>query len=308
MSLNNKTFLFIQPFLSFMGKGIEIRKLSIDELTEAILPDVKQVLDSAYFNSLVYPHLLEDLKEKHEFFRAHLAYQGFNLVGLAVIEDKVHPHMDYEGHKPVHLKRFTVHPDHRRKGIGKMLLDEAKKYVFDELKLPVMFVESNEAGALSFYGREGALFSTRAISKYFPGNSPQDSIRLFCRYITDPSFRKLRFKEDEGVPFVFYGTAEVEKQYQNLGYLSKQGLLKLKRRLSLPVKIEKQIVDDAYQEPPPNLKTEHKVCSDVFTLEQVQKVMTLFPGEKDICGAEPSALMTSPLEADSIFNARFINE
>lgn len=62
--------------------------------------------------------------------------------------------MEYYSFPPVHLKRFTVDPEYRSYGIGKKLLDSLKKLAFEELNISVIFGQSNETGAISFYLRE----------------------------------------------------------------------------------------------------------------------------------------------------------
>jgi hypothetical protein len=127
--------------------------------------------------------------------------------------------MDYGNHKPVHLKRFTVHPRYRSKGIGKALVDKAKGFVFDELRLPIFFGESNEIGGMSFYGREGALFSTKAIKTYSSRNSPKDNLRFFIEFVTNPKFKTFRYQTGKGIPFVFINDDAIESEYKDKGYM-----------------------------------------------------------------------------------------
>lgn len=198
----------------------EIKKFGLDEVTDNLLEEMRDVLDLSYYNSKMFESLKQDIKEEHEVFRAYIVYDSSRVIGVAVVEDKIHKNMDYGDHIPVHLKRFAVHPQYRRQGIGKTLLDKAKSFTFVELKLHVLFGESNEAGGMNFYGREGAIFSLEAIKTYSTRNAPEENLRFFTEFVTNPKFRSFRYQVGKGIPFVFTNDNSTEEEYRNKDYKS----------------------------------------------------------------------------------------
>lgn len=206
--------------------GITIECFGIEDFPVERLPELQQVFSKAYYNGHMYEDFVADLADKPDVFQAFLATQEGKIVGVAVVETKPHPFIDYRGFPPVHLKRFTVLPEHRGKGIGKRLLDEAKGFAFNEAGLEVLFGESNEVGALSFYGREGALYLTEVIKSYSRRNSPQENLIFFREFLTNPVFRSYRFPEGNGIQFVFCKSDETARLFRDNGFASKDELLK----------------------------------------------------------------------------------
>ncbi len=160
-------------------KKITIKKFNINQINADILSEVKNVFAKAYHNGHMYEDFINDIKSSPKIFKVFFAYSDNKIIGIVVIESQIHKFIEYFNFQPVHIKRFTVLPNFRSKGVGKMLLDEAKKHTFKELNIPVIFGKSNEAGALSFYGKEDALYSTETIKNYSRRNSPNENITFF---------------------------------------------------------------------------------------------------------------------------------
>jgi GNAT superfamily N-acetyltransferase len=207
-----------------MGE-VRIESLGLADITESLLSGMKKVFDAAYHASHMYRDFREDVGAHSTVFRLFLAKDGSEIIGIAVVETKRHAGIEYYGYPSVHLKRFTVLPEYRGNGIGKMLIDAVKAYAFTEENLSVIFGESNEAGALSFYGREGALYSTDAIGSYSRRNAPDDNLRFFTEFISNPFFRRYRYPEGGGIPFVFCATEKQRSEFEGRGYVLKEILL-----------------------------------------------------------------------------------
>lgn len=197
-----------------------------------ILHEMEPLLTSAYHSSHMYHDLAEDIARSPDPFRLFLARLdeddvGAMPIGSAVVERKTHSTFNYEGLLPVHVKRFTVLEAFRGMGIGKRLLDECKSYAFEQAGLSALFVESNEIGALSMYGREGALYSRAAIAEYYRRNSPDQALRFFSQAINDPSRRAERYPNGEGIRFVFAKDEQMTERLLEMGYVSKVALSQL---------------------------------------------------------------------------------
>jgi len=205
---------------------VTIKKFNLNEIGEELLLEVKEVFSKAYYNEHMYISLLNDMKEAPEIFQAFFAYLENKIIGVAIIETKPHKFIQYHGFAPVHIKRFTVLPEHRSLGIGKKLLDEAKEYAFKEKKVPVIFGESNEIGALSFYGREGALYSTKVIKNYSERNSADENIYFFKEFISNKKFKSYRYPEGKGIIFVLCSSDKEKLFFETKGFVSKEDLLK----------------------------------------------------------------------------------
>jgi ribosomal protein S18 acetylase RimI-like enzyme len=196
----------------------------------ATLPQLQGLLNGAYHDSHMYQDLMEDVEQAPEPFRLFVARAGEQpdtALGTAVVESKVHRAFSYLGLPPVHIKRFTVARAVRSMGIGKQLLDEARTYGFEELDLEALFVESNEIGALSMYGREGALYSLESIGEYWRRNTLEEALTYFAADITDPRRRSERYPNGEGIRFVFTKDAEAARFFHDHGYVSKDEIVKL---------------------------------------------------------------------------------
>jgi len=197
----------------------------LGQLSEEHLVELKAVFSHAYHNGHMYEDFLKDLTENPEVFQTFLARQDDRLIGVMVIESKPHSFINYHQFPPIHLKRFTVLPQFRRRGVGKGLLDDAKGYAFDESGIKVIFGESNEAGALSFYGREDALFSVDVIKNYSKRNTPEENLSFFREFISNPKFAAYRFPEGDGIQFVFCKSEDETKFFRQHGFVSKQELI-----------------------------------------------------------------------------------
>lgn len=205
--------------------SVKILRLGVEDFSAERLAELQQVFSKAYYNVHMYEDFLADLADKPEIFQAFLAMQDEKIVGVAVVETKPHVSIDYHGFPPVHIKRFTVLPEHRGRGIGKQLLDETKNFAFNEKGLEVLFGESNEIGALSLYGRQGALYSTKVIESYSRRNYPEENLMFFKEFLSNPAFRSYRFPAGSGIQFVFCKTNEALKSFQSKGFVTKNHLL-----------------------------------------------------------------------------------
>ena len=202
-----------------------IKSLDLSEVLPELLPGIKRVMSAAYHGSHMFEDFLADIESHPPIFRLFLAYLADELVGTVVIEHKSHERIEYHGNQPVHLKRFSVLPSRRGTGIGKQLLDAAKLYAFKEMRLAVLFGESNEAGALSFYGREGALYGTDSIGLYSKRNTPEENLRFFAEFISNSVFKPYRYPEGKGIAFVFPASFDEAMAFESRGYISKSRLL-----------------------------------------------------------------------------------
>jgi ribosomal protein S18 acetylase RimI-like enzyme len=204
---------------------MDIRRFTWDEL-EPFLPSLKELFADAFFNGHMYDSLLADIARKPDPFAVFLAYDQDDIVGCVVLEQRVHDGVDYHDLFPVHLQRFAVAPSHRSQGIGKQLLDTAKTYAFQELGLDALFCKSNEAGAMSFYGREGALFKRSSIEEYSHRNTPEENLVFFREFLTQPIFRTYRYPAGHGILFVF-SSDEKTPFFEQRGYYTKEKLFAL---------------------------------------------------------------------------------
>ena len=206
--------------------NIQIKKYNINEITNNQIIQLKKVFSKAYFHEHMYKDTIKDIQESPIIFKAFFAQHKNKIIGVIFIENKPHKFIEYNKFKPIHIKHFTVLPKYRSQGIGKKLLDEAKKYVFKELNLKVIFGESNELGSLSFYGKEKALYSLETIKNYSNRNNPKENIEFFKEFITNPKFKTYRYPEGNGIPFVFCNSNKEEKFFTNKSFISKTKLLK----------------------------------------------------------------------------------
>lgn len=199
----------------------QLEHFELENVPEGVLTGLKNLYSQAYHNPHMYEDLLEDMQRKPEVFRLFVARsldQEQEILGARVIESKQHPFIDYRGFAPVHGKRFCVAPNSRGMGIGKQLIDEGKRYCFEELGLSAIFGESNEVGALSLYGREGALYLRDSISKALKRNNPQQAQAIFSEFLTNPVLRTLRFPGGDGIQFVYCRDDETSEVFRSYGY------------------------------------------------------------------------------------------
>lgn len=196
-----------------MKKNIIIKALDLSDLSWELLKEIEKLLEQAFHESHMYISFMEDIKKSHEYFKVFMAFDDKIPVGIVVLEDKVHKNVEYYSYPPVHLKRFTVHPDYRSYWIWKMLIDNLKNYAFGEYGLSVIFWQSNEAGAIWFYLREWALFSLDIIGKYSRRNSYEENISFFKEFITNKKFKKYRYPEWNWLNFIYVQNDEFGKEF-----------------------------------------------------------------------------------------------
>ncbi len=209
---------------------IYLEQYDLGEITPEIIEELQRLFDHAYHNSSMYSYFLEDIEERPEVFKLIIArhHDSSNaVVGGAVAEAKEHNFIDYQGFPPVHVKRFTVLPEFRGMGVGRQLLDETKRYCFEELGLQAIFGESNETGALAMYGREGALYHIGSIENSLRRTSPEANVRHFRKFISDPYFRETEFRYPvgDGIQFVFCGDDGTAQFFRDHGYISQGEIL-----------------------------------------------------------------------------------
>ena len=209
---------------------VVIEQRSLENVDTEVLTGLEFVYAKAYHDSHMYEDLRCDIASQPEIFQLFLARDEDSIVGARVIESKEHGFIDYHGHTPVHGKRFSVLPEYRGQGIGAGIINAGNDYVFHELGLDVVFGESNEIGALSLYGRQGALYALGSIEKALRRNTPNAAQRLFAKFITDPELRELRLPGSipgghDAVQFAYYRNQEVEEEFRGHGFTSYSELL-----------------------------------------------------------------------------------
>jgi ribosomal protein S18 acetylase RimI-like enzyme len=206
-------------------ESVTIKRLSLEEITESCLLKLKKVFERAYYNSNMYEALQKDIAKRPEVFQGFVACHGMEIVGCVFLVKKPRDSKIHYNFEPLCLKRFTVLPEFRSLEIGKKLLDKAKKYAFEEQKVPVIFVSSNEAGALSFYGREGALYSTGSVENYSARNFPTENLCFFKEFISNPKFKNYRYPIGKGIALVFCNSEVETKFFEIRGFVSKKFML-----------------------------------------------------------------------------------
>ena len=204
---------------------ITVKIIWINDITDDILSNLKIIFDKSYYNSKMYVSFLEDIKQKHEYFKIFLAYNNKNIVWIGVLEDKVHLGINYYNHPPVHIKRFTVNSDYRWYGIWKIILDEIKKYAFNTFNLSVIYWESNEIWAISFYLREWALFSLDSIKNYSNRNNSEENLFFFKELIQNKKFRHYRYPTWKWLIFVYVKNSNIKKDFERNTFVDYEYLL-----------------------------------------------------------------------------------
>lgn len=202
--------------------------VAIDELdVEAardVLPDLKELLDGAYYDSHMYRDLTGDLADTPDPFRLFLATSDSQPIGVSVVEQKEHKDYDYLGYPSIHLKRFVVAGIAKGTGLSARLLDASKAYAFEELGLDVLFGESNEYAALARYGKEGAYYRISSVVDTIAPkrNNPAKAVVFFARDIdmTDPLQRDRRYVTSDGIHFAFPADEAAQQMLADHGYIS----------------------------------------------------------------------------------------
>lgn len=207
---------------------VVIEQRSLEQVDTATLENLKSLYAQAYYNPHMYEDLIRDMESRPEIFQLFLARTDDvdeSVIGARVIESKDHSFIDYHGHAPVHGKRFTVSPDYRGQGIGTTLIEAGKDYCFNELDIQAIFGESNEVGALSLYGRQGALYALGSIEKSLKRNSREDGQRIFAEFLTNPCLRGLRFPAGDGIQFVYCRDKTTADEFRGYDFASYQELV-----------------------------------------------------------------------------------
>jgi len=205
-----------------------LERFGLDNIPADTLQGLQALYSAAYHNAQMYEDLIADIERQPDVFQllvARLDDQPEIVVGAEVIETKEHPFIDYLGYPPVHGKRFSVLPAFRSRGIGRQLITEGRRYAFEDLDLSVIFGESNEAGALSMYGREGSLYFLDSIKNSSRRNSPEDNVRFFAEFITNPLFRRYRYPQGDGIRLAYPRDEQTAQFFRQHGYVSKDDLL-----------------------------------------------------------------------------------
>ena len=189
------------------------------------LPELREILEGAYYDSHMYRDLTEDLESAPDPFRLFLAVSDGQPIGVAIVERKQHDDYEYLGFPPVHIKRFTVVSSARGMGVGKTLLDASKAYAFEELGLNILFGESNEYGALALYGREGAYYRRAAVERYNRRNDSAQALKYFAIDISDPRLRGRRYPSGDGIHFAFPADGTTRRVLESSGFISQADIL-----------------------------------------------------------------------------------
>lgn len=148
---------------------IELQQFKLDDITPTLLTELEGLYDQAYPNSSMHAGFVEDMAQKPDIFRLFTARNNRGLLlGARTVQLRPDEPDDHLGFEPVYGKRFAVSPEARGRSIGRILLSTGKQYCFNELGLKVMFGSSYAIGALSMYGREGALYHADPIFESIP--------------------------------------------------------------------------------------------------------------------------------------------
>ncbi|MBO4579971.1 MAG: GNAT family N-acetyltransferase [Clostridiales bacterium] len=101
-------------------------------ISKALTTDLKEILDLQYlayqseaalFGNKDIPPLKETIEEVEEEYQKGLIIKMTDPNGVIIGSVRA-----YEDGGTVYIGKLMVHPDHRRKGYGKMLLSEIEKY------------------------------------------------------------------------------------------------------------------------------------------------------------------------------------
>jgi GNAT superfamily N-acetyltransferase len=205
-----------------------LEALSACRVADDVLTQLEALYAGAYHNSHMHERLVADLSDPPEVFRLFAVRDRARvdqIVGARVIQWSRHDFVDYRGFAPIHGKRFTVHPAHRGRGLGRRLLRVTNDYVFNELGEPVVFGESNEIGALSMHTLRGALVHLGSVADHFPRNTQAQALSLFAEFLTNPRLRSLRLPTGYGVQFVHCHDYRVAAKFLGDGYTTRDDLL-----------------------------------------------------------------------------------
>lgn len=200
---------------------------ALEDIPDDILSGLQNLYDAAYPGSRMYSDLLNDIEQRPEvsrLFLARLDDQARTLVGAGVVDTTGYDFINYMGFPPLTGKRFAVLPRLRSMGIGKLLMEEGKRFSFGEWGFKAIFGASNEVGALSLYGREGALFSLDRINNYTRNGMLEHGIASFIEHITDPQFRGHQYSIYEGIHVAYCADDETAQFFRDHGYASQDEL------------------------------------------------------------------------------------
>jgi len=210
-----------------------IQELTIEEVADW-LERLRDLYDRAYYSSHMFEDVQKDIEKKPELFRMFIALDRDKAVGARAIELKTdmqttYPGLDYLGLEPVWGKRFAVLPEYRGLGIGKQILETSNKYCFSELNLKALFGSSAEIGALSMYGRAGALYLKETITSYSHKNTPEDNLLYFKEFIANPFFRNYRLPNHskQDIRFAYAADENTRTLFKENGYITHADLLEL---------------------------------------------------------------------------------
>lgn len=213
---------------------LRLEQLELADVRDDVLPELEELYARSYHNSHMYRDLLDDIARAPEIFWLFImrdrAAPG-RIVGATTIDSLRHPHIEYLGFPPIHGKRFSVAPERRRQGIGTQLLEAANAFVFDELKLPAIFGESNEIGPLAMYGRAGALYLTDSVVDHLPRNTAEQALAIFAEFIENPRLRELRLPTGHGVQLAYCRDARIARTFKKHGYVTTNELLRAAERV-----------------------------------------------------------------------------
>ncbi len=213
-----------------------LQRLTLNDVTPDILAELKTLYSYGYHGCNMHADLSEDLalfrsrpdSAEADVFRLLLVREDTTtgrIVGARAIELRDLPRSDYLDHPPLYGKRFTVLPGFRGHGIGRQLVAEGKRYAFDERGFDIIFGSSGELGALSMYGREGAMYHAGTIDNLSDQNNAQQNREFFAIFVTDPRFRALRTPNARDVRFA-YGKDEATRDFLRAnGHISRDELL-----------------------------------------------------------------------------------
>lgn len=211
-----------------------VQEWRLEEVPER-LEQMRDLYSNAYHSSHMFESLQADLDKQPELFRMFVAVnESEQVIGSRVIELKedmhlTYPDLDYLGMTPIWGKRFAVKPEHRGTGVGKSILEISNNYGFNELKAKAIFGSSAEVGALSMYGRAGALYLKPTIANYSHKNTPEENLSFFREFMVNPFFRAYRLPKSSqsDIRYAYPSDTETKELLQANGYITYQELVAL---------------------------------------------------------------------------------
>lgn len=212
-----------------------LQRLTLEQVTPTVLDELEPMYARAYRDCRMHEEFSGDVArfrgrpgsveaDLFRFFIVREADSG-RIVGARAIELLDYSASDHAGFAPVYGKRFSVLPEFRGRGVGAQLVAEGKKYCFDERDIEAIFGSSGELGALSMYGRNGAMYHLGSIEQHSEQNTPEQNRFFFAKYITDPAFRPLRTPSKRDVRFAYPRDESVAAHLREHGYLFRDEFL-----------------------------------------------------------------------------------